>query len=187
MIYLQLFIEFFKIGLFAIGGGLATIPFLQNLGETTKWFDQELISNMIAISESTPGPIGINMATYVGYNVAGFFGGVVATMGEILPSIIIVVLFSKSLEKLTGNIYVKDAFYGMRPAVTGLIASACYSLISMSLLNITLFKETWSVFDLIDLKKFLIFILIYLSIIKFKKHPIFYIALSAFIGVLLKI
>ncbi|MFI3114964.1 MAG: chromate transporter [Clostridia bacterium] len=186
MIYLNLFIEFFKIGLFAIGGGLATIPFLQRLGEDTGWFDQSLISDMIAISESTPGPIGINMATYVGYNVAGVLGGIVATFGEILPSIIIVILFSKSLEKLTGNTYVKDAFYGMRPAVTGLIGAACYSLINISMLNLTLFKETMSFFDLVDLKKVALFAVMYVAIIKYKKHPVFYIAISALIGIILK-
>ena len=86
MIYLRLFWEFFKTGLFAIGGGMATLPFLHDIGEATGWFTQAQLMNMLAVSESTPGPIGINMATYVGCNVAGFFGGVVATMGEILPA-----------------------------------------------------------------------------------------------------
>ena len=99
MIYLQLFWEFLKIGLFAVGGGMATLPFLQDLAEKTGWYSQSLITDMIAISESTPGPIGINMATYVGCNVAGFLGGVVATMGEILPAIVIVVTVSRYLEK----------------------------------------------------------------------------------------
>ena len=94
MIYLRLFYEFFKIGLFAVGGGMATLPFLQRLGENTGWFDNQFITDMVAISESTPGPIGINMATYVGYNVAGFRGGFVATMGEILPCVIIVIIYS---------------------------------------------------------------------------------------------
>ena len=115
MIYLQLFWEFLKIGLFAVGGGMATLPFLQDLAESTGWYSQSLITDMIAISESTPGPIGINMATYVGCNVAGFFGGVVATMGEILPSIVIVVLISKSLDRFRGSKLVDSAFYGLRP------------------------------------------------------------------------
>ena len=110
MIYLQLFWEFLKIGLFAVGGGMATLPFLQDLAESTGWYSQSLITDMIAISESTPGPIGINMATYVGCNVAGFFGGVVATMGEILPSIVIVVLISKSLDRFRGSKLVDSAF-----------------------------------------------------------------------------
>ena len=103
MILLRLFIEFFKIGLFAIGGGMATIPFLRQLSLSTGWFPPQLITDMIAISESTPGPIGINMATYVGYNIAGPAGGIAATLGEILPAIIIVTLVSKSLEKFSNN------------------------------------------------------------------------------------
>ncbi len=95
MIYLQLFYEFFKIGLFAVGGGMATLPFLQRLGEKTGWFGQQLITDMVAISESTPGPIGVNMATYVGYNVGGLIGGVIATLGLAAPCIIVVILFSK--------------------------------------------------------------------------------------------
>ena len=91
MIYLRLFWEFMKIGLFAVGGGMATLPFLKELGERTGWFAQDLITDMIAISESTPGPIGINMATYVGCNTAGFLGGVIATLGEMFPALIIVV------------------------------------------------------------------------------------------------
>ena len=95
MIYLILFYEFFKTGLFAIGGGMATLPFLYQISDKYEWFTHGELLNMIAVSESTPGPIGVNMATYVGYNVAGVFGGFVATMGEILPCIIIVIIFSK--------------------------------------------------------------------------------------------
>ena len=131
MIYLQLFWEFFKIGLFAVGGGMATLPFLQELAEKTGWYPQSLITDMTAISESTPGPIGINMATYVGCNVAGIFGGVVATLGEIIPSVIIVVIVSKYLEKFRGSKLVNDAFYGLRPAVTGLIAAAVLGTLLM--------------------------------------------------------
>ena len=96
MILLQLFIEFFKIGLFAVGGGMATIPFLQELSQRTGWFSERFITDMIAISESTPGPIGINMATYVGFNLAGVAGGIVATLGTIIPAIVIITLVSKS-------------------------------------------------------------------------------------------
>lgn len=95
MIYLQLFYEFFKIGLFAVGGGMATLPFLQALSQKTGWFTTDFITQMIAISESTPGPIGINMATYVGFNLTGVWGGIVATIGTILPAIIIVSIVSR--------------------------------------------------------------------------------------------
>lgn len=164
MILLRLFIEFFKIGLFAIGEGMATIPFLRQLSLSTGWFPPQLITDMIAISESTPGPIGINMATYVGYNIAGPAGGIAATLGEILPAIIIVTLVSKSLEKFSNNKQIDHIFYGLRPAVTGLIAAAP-QITSIS----------WG--------KFIYFILIFILIKKFKKHPIIYIASSAAAGI----
>jgi chromate transporter len=185
MIYLRLFYEFFKIGLFAVGGGMATLPFLQRLGESTGWFDNQFITDMVAISESTPGPIGINMATYVGYNVAGFWGGFVATMGEILPCIIIVIIFSKFLTKLKGNKYMDYAFYGMRPAVTGLIAAAAVSVMQVAVLSTELYKQTGNIADLADPKKIIWFVLVFWAIRKFKKHPVMYIAVSAVAGILL--
>ncbi len=183
MIYLELFWEFFKIGVFAVGGGLATLPFLQELSTRTGWYSPELISDMIAISESTPGPIGINMATYVGCSVAGFWGGVVATLGEITPSIIIVCIVARSLEKFRGNILVEQAFYGLRPAVTGLIAAAGISIIQISLLHIKLFNETNNILDLFEIPKLIYFAVIFFAIKKFKKHPIVYIAFSAVVGI----
>lgn len=185
MIYLRLFYEFFKIGLFAVGGGMATLPFLQRLGESTGWFSNQLITDMVAISESTPGPIGINMATYVGYNVAGFWGGFMATMGEIMPCIIIVIIFSKFLTKLKGNKYMDYAFYGMRPAVTGLIAAAAVSVMQVAVLSTELFKQTGNIADLADPKKIIWFVLVFWAIRKFKKHPVMYIAVSAVAGILL--
>lgn len=185
MIYLRLFWEFFKIGLFAVGGGMATLPFLQQLSEKTGWYSQALITDMIAISESTPGPIGINMATYVGCNVAGIFGGIVATLGEVLPSVVIVILVSKSLERFKQNKLVGDAFYGLRPAVTGLIAAAGIGVLSVSVLQMDLYRQTGNLMDMIDAIKFVYFILVFLAIKKLKKHPTFYIAISAVIGIIL--
>ena len=124
MIYFQLFYEFFKIGLFALGGGLATLPFLYNLAAKYPWFDASMLPNMIAVSESTPGPIGVNMATYAGYSAAGISGGIVATLGLVTPSIIIIMIIAGFLNKFQENLYVKSAFYGLRPAVTALIAIA---------------------------------------------------------------
>ena len=184
MIYLKLFYEFFKIGLFAVGGGMATLPFLQRLGESTGWFDNQLITDMVAISESTPGPIGINMATYVGYNVAGLFGGFMATLGETLPCIILVILFSKFLTKLSGNKYLDYAFYGMRPAVTGLIAAAAVSVMQVAVFNTELYKQTGAIVDLADPKKIIYFALVFWAIKKFKKHPVMYIGISAVIGLI---
>lgn len=185
MIYLQLFWEFLKIGLFAVGGGMATLPFLQRLSESTGWFPQSLITDMIAISESTPGPIGINMATYVGYSIAGIPGGIVATMGEVLPAIVIVVFVSKSLERFRGNTLVDAAFYGLRPAVTGLIAAAGIGVVQVSMLHWDLFQQTGNILDAFDLVKIAYFLLIFFAIRKFKKHPILYIAVSAAVGIVL--
>ena len=129
MIYLRLFYEFFKTGLFAIGGGMATLPFLHDIGETTGWYTQTQLMNMLAVSESTPGPIGINMATYVGYTVGGIPGAVIATIGEVTPSIIVILIVAMMLKKFRDSKYVNDAFYGLRPASTGLIGAACVSVI----------------------------------------------------------
>ena len=185
MIYLHLFWEFLKIGLFAVGGGMATLPFLQDLAEKTGWYSQSLITDMIAISESTPGPIGINMATYVGCNVAGFLGGVVATMGEILPAIVIVVTVSRYLEKFRGSKLVDAAFYGLRPAVTGLIAAAGISVVQVAMFHFDLYRQTGVLMDAFDLKKIVFFVVAFAAIKKFKLHPVVYIACAAVVGILL--
>ena len=185
MIYLKLFWEFLKIGLFAVGGGMATLPFLERLATNTGWFSHELITDMIAVSESTPGPIGINMATYVGYNVAGIFGGIAATMGELVPAVIIVTIVSKSLERFRGSKLVDNAFYGLRPAVTGLIAAAGISIFKTSMLRLGLFAETGAILDLIDLKKIIFFVIAYVGIRKLKWHPTAYIAIAAVVGIVL--
>ena len=185
MIYLQLFWEFLKIGLFAVGGGMATLPFLQDLAEKTGWYSQSLITDMIAISESTPGPIGINMATYVGCNVAGFLGGVVATMGEILPAIVIVVTVSRYLEKFRGSKLVDAAFYGLRPAVTGLIAAAGISVVQVAMFHFDLYRQTGVLMDAFDLKTIVFFVVAFAAIKKFKLHPVVYIACAAVVGILL--
>jgi len=187
MIYLKLFWEFLKIGIFAVGGGMATLPFLERLSASTGWFPHELITDMIAISESTPGPIGINMATYVGYNVAGILGGICATLGETVPAIIIVTLVYKSLERFRGSSLVDNAFYGLRPAVTGLIAAAGISVFKSSILNVSLFNSTGSIADLADIRKIVIFVLAYFGIKKLKWHPVVYIAIAAVLGVVLSL
>ena len=172
MIYLRLFFEFFKIGLFAVGGGMATLPFLQRLGESTGWFGSQLITDMVAISESTPGPIGVNMATYV---------AIAVKLG-----IRIRILLSRSLAKIKGNPYLDRAFYGMRPAVTGLIAAAAISVMQVAVLNTELYKATGNILDLAAPKKIIYFLLVFFAIKKFKKHPITYIAISAVVGLIFK-
>ena len=124
MILLRLYFEFFKTGLFSIGGGMATIPFLQHIGETTGWFTNQDLTMMIAVSESTPGPLGINMATYVGFETAGVPGALTATLGVITPGIIIILVIAGFLEKFRSNRSVEAVFAGLRPASTALIVSA---------------------------------------------------------------
>ena len=141
---------------------------------------------MIAISESTPGPIGINMATYVGCNVAGVLGGITATLGTILPSIVIVTTVSRYLEKFRGSKIVDSAFYGLRPAVTGLIAAAGISVVQVSMFHMDIYQETGMILDIFDFKKLAFFVIAFAAIKKLKLHPIVYIACAAVIGVLLK-
>lgn len=130
---LELFWEFFKIGLFAVGGGPATLPFLMDLAEEKPWFTMEQLTDMIAVSESTPGPLGLNMATYAGYQTMGPAGGLVASFGLVLPSVIVIVLIAKFLDNFSKNTYVQAAFRGIRPAVTALIGAAVFNLCKVSL------------------------------------------------------
>ena len=113
MILLKLFWEFFKTGLFATGGGMATLPFLYRMSETQGWFTPAQLADMVAVSESTPGPIGVNMATYVGFTTAGIPGAVIATIGLITPSIIVILIIARVLQKFRTNKYVDAAFYGL--------------------------------------------------------------------------
>lgn len=187
MIWLQLIIEFFKAGLFAVGGGLATLPFLYDMSAKFGWFTTQDIADLIAISESTPGPLGVNMATYVGYKTVGIFGGIMTTIGLIAPSIIIIILISKILEKFKESALVQKVFYGLRPASTALIAAAGLGVAKISLLNLDLFKETGAVLDLLNWKCLVLAFLIYAALKKFKKHPILYIAVAAVAGIIFQL
>lgn len=130
---LLLIFEFFKTGLFAIGGGPATIPFLMEMAEKYPWFTMQELSDMIAISESTPGPIGLNMATFAGFRTSGILGGIMATLALVIPSIVVITIIAKFLDGFQENRIVKAVFWGIRPAVTALIAAAVLNLIQVSL------------------------------------------------------
>ena len=188
MIYLQLFFEFFKTGLFAVGGGMATLPFLYDMADKTNWFTSAQLADMIAVSESTPGPIGVNMATYVGYTTAGIWGGLVATLALVMPSIIIIVIISYFLKSFRENKYVDAAFYGLRPASTGLIAGAGMTVVTITLIQIDLFKSSGNIIDLFNWKSLILAIIIYLLTNHVKQtkklHPVFFIAGSAIVGML---
>ena len=190
MMYLQLFWEFFKAGLFAVGGGMATIPFLYDISDKTGWFTHTDLANMIAVGESTPGPIGVNMATYVGFItgmqdggiVMAILGAVVATLGLITPSVIIILLVAAILQSFRKNPYVERAFYGLRPASTGLIAAAGISVILSNLVDLQGFGLNW--------KGVVLAVALWLLTNKVEKtkkmHPIVFIGLSALVGIVFK-
>ncbi len=190
MIFLRLFYEFFKAGLFAVGGGLATLPFLQNIADKTGWYTQAQLADMIAVSESTPGPIGVNMATYVGFTVGGVPGAVIATLGLITPSIIIILIMAAFLRAFRDNKYVEAAFYGIRPASTALIASAGMSVVMISLFYTQKYNESGNLLQLFNLKGFALaaVILILTRFVKPTKklHPIIFILASAAAGIIFK-
>lgn len=177
MNYLLLLYEFLKTGLFSIGGGLATMPFLYSMADKYPWFTRELLLDMIAVSESTPGPIGINMATYAGFMAGGIPGGVLATLAIIFPSILIMTVIVRVLDRFRENHYVTGAFYGLRPAVTALIASAGIGVAGLTLFG----SETF------EIKKLLLFVLLLLAMRFIKKmQPIYIITAAAAIGAVLK-
>ncbi len=187
---LLLCFEFFKTGLFAIGGGLATVPFLFSMGENyPKWFTSSELADMIAVSESTPGSIGVNMATFVGFKVAGIPGAILATLSLVLPSFIIIFMISKFLSKYSESKYVNATFNGLKPAVAGLIGTAAYSVFKVSMFTgtITSFKD---ILPSLQIPNLIIFIVILIAL-QFKKiknvHPIIFIAIAAFLGVALKL
>lgn len=182
---ITLFLEFFKIGLFAIGGGPATIPFLMDLTKKYDWFTMQELTNMIAISESTPGPVGLNMATYVGVTTMGIKGGLIATVGLVTPSIIVILIIAKFLENFSENRFVKATFYGIRPAVAGLIATAVYGICKVSLFQITETNQYIPQVGTIVLAA-LVFALMQIPKLK-KMHPGLWILAAAMIGVVLRL
>ena len=187
MIYLKLFFEFFKTGLFAVGGGLATIPFLQEIALRTGWFTPDFLGDMIAVAESTPGPIGVNVATYVGFVTVGAFGALVSMFGLVLPSYIIILIVGTMLEKFRSNPFVDKAFYGIRPVVVGMIASVALGLIGSALIpaDVTHIKQLMAGIDWRCVVMFFVFLF---ATNKWKKlHPIVFILIAGALGAVLKL
>lgn len=178
MMLVTLFFTFFKIGLFAIGGGLATLPFLYELANTTAWITVSDITNLIAISESTPGPIGINMATYVGYLQSGVLGAVIAPLGIVTPSIIIIIIIASFLKKFKDSPIIKNVFYGLRAASCALIAAAGIGVARLSFFGEKLTDFFW--------QGAILAVLLFFAIKKFKWHPVVFIAISAVIGIIFR-
>ena len=179
MIYLQIFWEFFKTGLFAVGGGMATVPFLYDMGARHGWFTEAQLADMIAVADSTPGPIGVNMATYVGYHTAGIPGGIISTLGLISPSIIVILLIARLLTHFKENKYVQSIFYILRPLATGLVIAA-----TVQILKIALFiPNAQSFITALKVKELILFFAMLIAIFSLKKNPIFYIIAGAVIGI----
>lgn len=188
MIYWQLFTAFFKTGLFSIGGGLATLPFLSQMADQYGWFTKEMLSNMLAVSESTPGPIGVNMASYAGFVAGGPLGALVATCSLVLPSLLIVLLIAMFMTRFRENRLVENAFLGIRPVVVAIVASAVWEVLAVSVLDIVKWNETGHVFSLVRPFPLLLLALFLCVRIKWEKiHPLFFIAAGALLGILLKL
>lgn len=170
MIYLQLFLEFFKIGLFSFGGGYATIPFLYHISQVYNWYSLEELTQMVAVASITPGPVGINVATYAGLKSACVLGSVLATTAEILPSLFLVIIVSKLLKKFSDNFYVKSTIETLKPVSCALLTSVAIGLLKP---------------EIRDIKAMILLGVLLLLSWKSKRDPLYYILISAVIGVLL--
>lgn len=195
MIWLRLFWEYFKTGLFAVGGGMATVPFLREISARTGWFTAGKLADMIAVSESTPGPIGVNMATYVGYTVGfgqrgvpgGILGGAVATLGLVTPSFLVILLVAAFLRRFQENRFVKGGLYGLRPASVGLIAAAGVSIVLFAVLRVeNIYAIGQAALDWRMLALAAVVLVLTRWVPKVKKlHPVVFILFSAIVGVVL--
>ena len=182
MTLLRLMLEFFKTGFFSVGGGLATLPFLYEMSDKTGWFTHADIADMIAVSESTPGAIGINMSTYAGFTTAGVLGGVVASLGLAAPSVIIILIIAKFLEKFRNNRFVEGAFYGLRPASIAMITAAGLNVARVALVNMdALAAGNYGEFFL--WKAILLGVAIFIGQRKLKWSPVIFIAIAAVVGI----
>ena len=186
MTLLRLVLEFAKTGLFSVGGGLATLPFLYEMSDHTGWFSHADIADMVAVSESTPGAIGINMSTYAGFKTAGVPGGILATLGLALPSVIVILLIAKFLKHFRNNRYVDGAFYGLRPASIAMITAAGLNVAEVALVNLPAFQTTGAVGDLFVWKACVLAAAIFLGQRKLKWHPVAFIAISAMVGIVFR-
>ena len=183
MTILRLIVEFFKTGLFAVGGGLATLPFLYEMGEKTGWFTNQDVLNLLAVSESTPGPIGINMSTYVGFITAGIPGAVVASLALAAPCVIVILLVIQVLDKFKGSPLVDSIFKALRPASIGMITAAFLGVAKESLLNLENFAGVNTVLSVFDWKAIVLAVVLWFVMKKWKTHPIAYIAIAAAAGI----
>ena len=187
MIYLELLWIFFKIGLFSIGGGYAMLPLINSELVAHGLMTHAEVADIVAISQITPGPFAINAATFAGVRVSGVFGGVVATVAVVLPSLIIATLLARYFFKFEDNVIVKRAMWGLRPVVTGLIASAAAVMALPALLGVgSLAAIQWPLLlSGFDIPSVIIALASGFTIIKFKVSPIIVILAAGVLGVVL--
>jgi len=187
MTILSLMYEFFKTGLFSVGGGLATLPFLYEMSARhPDWFSNADIADMIAISESTPGAIGINMSTYAGYRAAGIPGGILASLALALPCVIVILIIAKFLAKFRQNKLVEGAFYGLRPASLAMISAAGLNVARIALVNMEALTNGAGLGQFFIWKAIILAVLIFIGLKKLKWSPVIFIALSAAVGIIFK-
>ncbi|MBE7706384.1 MAG: chromate transporter [Cyanobacteria bacterium SIG30] len=167
MIFLKLFFEFFKTGLFSVGGGYATMPFLYQISNDYNWYSLQELADILAISVITPGPVGVNMATFAGFKTSGILGAIVATLALVLPSYFIVIMVSKLIKKFEKNFYVESILYGLKPTGCGLLLAVA----------VNFFKN-----NVKDLYALLFFIFLFILSFKFKKNPLFYFLIGGIFG-----
>ncbi|MBR6736651.1 MAG: chromate transporter [Oscillospiraceae bacterium] len=183
-VYASLFAEFFRTGLFAVGGGMATLPFLQDMVGRYDWFTQTELTDMIAVAESTPGPIGVNMATYAGYHAGGVLGSFTATFALVLPSFLIMLVISGMLQRFHENRFVGAVLHVLRPASVGLVASAVLSVLSAILINFeAVSSQDWG--SIVSIPSLLLFgILLFVCLKKKGIHPLVVVSIGAVIGII---
>ena len=184
MKFLYLFFDFFRIGLFSVGGGYAILPFLFEMADNSGgWLTREMVGNFLAVAQSMPGPIGSNLSAFTGFHYTGVGGAYSAAIGLAAPSIIIIMIVARTLKAFKENSIVKSVFSGLRPAAAGLLSAAAFGAITLAIWNAS--APVW--YELLRWKESLLFILIFFLIFKFKKHPIIYVISAGVVGAVLKL
>lgn len=184
MIYLELFMGFLTVGLFSFGGAYAAIPLIRDVVLSYGWLDEDTLTNMIAVGESTPGPIMVNLATYIGCSKGGILGGMLATFVVVLPAFFIILLIMVLLKKMLGNKYFQAILKGLKPCITGIIAAAGFYMIMKNTVS-PLLAESADILPLIILVILLVFYYGLRKLLKKKISPIMLIMFSAIVGIVL--
>ncbi len=189
MILFFLCMEFAKIGFFSLGGGYATLPFLYHMSEVYGWFSPLELSRMLAISSITPGPVGLNVATFAGFKTAGILGSIVATMSIMLPSFFMIIIISKMLKKFKDSPCMCSVMYALRPATAAMLAAVALRLFR----DVIIRNPDFSGFNFlqmqnfIDIKGFLLLVILFILSLRLKKDPLVFLAFGAIAGILLHI